>query len=185
MPLTTRLRSVNHSLRMLYIAGAVALSGLTALADVTLPTLISDHAVLQRSAKTNLWGTATPGEKVQVALADAQAETVAGADGKWKLSMDLTRVGPGPFVLTVTGNNTLTIKDVVVGEVWLAAGQSNMAFQLQKTIGYTEESTRSANPRLRQFVVPVKAEPSPQGACSGAWIVATPATTGGFTAVGY
>ena len=185
MHLIPQLRAVSLRLRPLYITGVLAWGGVTAQADVTLPALISDHAVLQRSAKTNLWGTATPGEKVQISLADAQAETVADPDGKWKLFMDLTRVGPGPFDLTVTGNNNLTVKDVVVGEVWLAAGQSNMAFQLQKTIGYTEESPRSANPRLRQFVVPVKAEASPQGACTGAWIVASPATTGGFTAVGY
>ena len=185
MHLTTRLRSVNRILRPCYIAGVLAWGGLTAHADVTLPALISDHAVLQRSAKTAVWGTATPGESVRVALATAQAETVAGPDGKWKLALDLSQVGPGPFELTVKGNNTLTVKDVLVGEVWLAAGQSNMAFTLQKTIGAQEEIARAATPRLRQFTVPNKAEPTPQATCAGEWIVASPATAEKFSAVGY
>ena len=180
-----RLRSFNRSLRPLYIVGALAWGGLTAQADVTLPALISDHAVLQRSTKTHVWGTATPGETVRVALATAQAETVAGHDGKWQLALDLSQVGPGPFELTVTGKNTLTVKDVLVGEVWLAAGQSNMAFTLQKTIGYKEEIAGAATPRLRQFAVSVKAEPTPQDSCAGEWLIASPATADKFSAVGY
>jgi sialate O-acetylesterase len=111
-------------------------SGLAVRADVALPALISDHAVLQRSDKTRVWGTASPGEKVSVVLDSAKAETVAGSDGKWGVELNLTGLGQGPFEMTVAGNNTLTVKDVVVGEVWLTAGQSNMGFNLKNAIGY-------------------------------------------------
>ncbi|MFZ4777563.1 MAG: acetyl esterase [Terrimicrobiaceae bacterium] len=169
----------------LLAACVFAVAGMSAHADVALPALISDHAVLQRSDKTRVWGTASPGEKVSVVLDSAKAETVAGSDGKWGVELNLIGLGQGPFEMTVAGTNTLTVKDVVVGEVWLTAGQSNMGFNLKNAIGYAEETTLPVNPLLRHFLVARKIEPELQDSCTGKWQVASPETIGNFTAVGY
>ena len=154
-------------------------------ADVTLPSLISDHAVLQRSAGTALWGKADPGERVSASIAGVSGETLAGPDGKWRLRLDLSRAAAGPFDLEVDGKNKKTVHDVVIGEVWVASGQSNMEFPLARAIGGKEEIAASANPMLRQFSVPYVALPTPQDECGGSWKVAGPTTSGDFTAVGY
>jgi len=95
-------------------------------ADVKVPSIFSDHMVLQREMKVPVWGTAKPGEKVTVKFRDQVRAAAAGEDGKWKLSLDPLTVG-GPDELVIRGANTVTIKDVLVGEVWVGSGQSNMA----------------------------------------------------------
>ncbi len=94
-------------------------------AEVVLPPVLSSHMVLQRGMKVPVWGTAVPGEKVTVKFRDQEKSTTADAQGKWKVSLDSLKEG-GPDVLTVTGSNTLKLEDVLVGEVWLGSGQSNM-----------------------------------------------------------
>jgi sialate O-acetylesterase len=174
------------SLNYAVLAACIFAAGvLTTRADVTLPSLISDHAVLQRSEKTHIWGKASPGEKVSVALGSIKAETVADTEGKWFVDLNLDNIGQGPYELTVTGKNILTVKDIVIGEVWVASGQSNMAFQLYRCIGAKEEMAHSSNPMLRHFLMPVKYVQEPQESCRGEWKVASPETAGYFTAVGY
>jgi len=154
-------------------------------ADVALPAIFSDHAVLQKSAKVPVWGRAAAGEKVVVTLDSAKAEATAGESGKWRAVLDLSRSGPGPFNLVVQGKNTLTVADVVVGEVWLASGQSNMEWVLKNSNDAATEIARSGNPMLRHFAV-TKAEAAvPITGYQGKWIVAAPETSGSFTAVGY
>ncbi len=153
--------------------------------DVTLPAVISEHAVLQKSEKTRIWGNATAGEKIKVALGTAKGEATAGVDGKWRVELNLTSVGVGPFDLMVSGNNQITVKDVIVGEVWVASGQSNMEWLLKSTNGAEAEIAASENPHLRQFLLTKNAAPQLQDDCKGAWVVAGPATAGGFSAVGY
>ena len=99
--------------------------GFAARADVTLPPVISDHMVLQRDAPAPVWGSAAPGESVTVAIAGQTKSAIADAAGKWKVTLDPLKVAEG-LTLTVTGKNTVTVKDVLVGEVWLGSGQSNM-----------------------------------------------------------
>ncbi len=98
----------------------------TAGAAVKLPPVLSDHMVLQRDMKVPIWGTAAPGEKVTVKFRDQQKEAEADKAGKWLLRLDPLKAG-GPHKLTVAGTNTITIDDVLVGEVWVGSGQSNMA----------------------------------------------------------
>jgi sialate O-acetylesterase len=157
----------------------------SARADVRLPAIFSDHMVLKKSAKVPIWGGADPGEEVTVALADLTARATAGDDGKWVATLDLSDSPQGPFELMIEGKNKLTIADVVVGEVWVASGQSNMEWSLAGTAGAAEEIAASANPLLRQFLVTKKASSEPLGDMEGRWVVASPATSGGFTAVGY
>lgn len=155
------------------------------LADVQLPAIISDHMVLEKAARVPIWGTADPGEEVSVSLAGQTVKTTAGPDGKWRVNLNLSESAPGPLQMTVQGKNTLTIDDVLVGEVWVASGQSNMAWTLANTLGAAEEIARSANPHLRQFVVPRNPTKDPQDNCGGSWVTASPETAGAFTAVGY
>lgn len=156
-----------------------------AAANVTLPDLESAHMVLQRSDRTALWGTADPGETVTATLTGVTGAATAGPDGKWRVELDLSHVDAGPFDLVVAGNNTLTVPDVVVGEVWVASGQSNMEFQLAWSADADAEIPASANPFLRQFHVGNDPSLTPQDRCRGAWVQADPSTTGSFTAVGY
>ena len=152
---------------------------------VKLAGIFSDHAVLQRSGRTPVWGHAAAGEKVHVTLDKAQGDAVAGVDGKWQVNLDLSQSAPGPFDLVVQGTNPVTVKDVLVGEVWLCSGQSNMELRVSSTMGAKEEIAASANPQLRQFLVKRHAQGSPPADYAGTWMVAGPETTGQFTAAGY
>ena len=94
-------------------------------ADVTLPPFFSDHMVLQRDGKAPIWGTAEPGEKVTVRFRDQEQQATADAQGNWRVELKGLKAG-GPDELTIAGKNTITLTDVLVGEVWVGSGQSNM-----------------------------------------------------------
>ncbi len=164
---------------------SLGLCAAAARADITLPSLISNHAVLQRSEHTAIWGKAAAGEKVKVSLGGVQAETFAGSNGNWKVNLDLSRIGEGPFELIVEGTNRIVVPDVLIGEVWLCSGQSNMAYGLNRSTGGAEEIARSTNSRLRQFTVAYNPISEPQEKCKGAWMVADPTNTPNFSAVSY
>ena len=108
---------------ILRVAVAVAVATGCALADIKLPPIISDHMVLEKTAKVPIWGKADPGEEVTVSLNGVAATTKADEAGKWLALLNLKDSAPGPFDMTVAGKNKLTLSDVVVGEVWVAAGQ--------------------------------------------------------------
>ena len=154
-------------------------------AEISLSALFSDHAVLQKADKVCIWGDADPGENVHIHIGGATADTSAGEDGHWRAYLDLREIGAGPFNLTVEGKNHLTIRDVVIGEVWFASGQSNMEFTLDSALGAREEIESSSNPLLREFKVNKSAVDSPTAEYSGKWVLADPSTVGKFTAVGY
>jgi len=155
------------------------------LADVKLPAIISDHMVLKKGAKIPIWGTADPGEEVTVTLNTQTAKATADKSGKWKANLDLSESGPGPFQLIIKGKNSLAVSDVLVGEVWVASGQSNMEFTLNRALGSEQEIAQSSNPKLRQFLVKKATSDKPLEECAGTWVAASPETSGGFTAVGY
>jgi len=112
----------------------VSVSTLSSKADVKLPALFSEHAVLQKSAQVPVWGKADPGEQVTVSLGGQSVSATTGVDGKWSVNLDLKNCGQGPFEMLVEGKNKISIPDVVVGEVWVASGQSNMQFILKNFI---------------------------------------------------
>ena len=120
---------------------------LTASADVRLPSLFGDHMILQQQMKNTIWGWASPGENVSVTASwGATASTTAGADGKWKLFLDTPAFGTG-HSLTIKGKNTIPIKDVAIGEVWLCAGQSNMGW----SVGNSYEAELESNVNLPNY----------------------------------
>lgn len=119
---------------MLAVLGMVLLIDRSTRADVTVPAVFSDHMVLQSGVAVPVFGRAMPGEEVSVEINGQKKTTTAGKDGNWLLRLDPLPSG-GPVELTISGKNTTTVKDILVGEVWLASGQSNMRFPLDRTTG--------------------------------------------------
>ncbi len=173
---------LRRSFSLLMIVASIA--G-TACGDVTLPRIFSDHAVLLRSESVPVWGKGSPGEAVTVTVDKATAQAVVGPDGKWKAVLNLKDAGAGPYDLVVQGKNTLTVRDVLVGEVWLCSGQSNMDFPLGAFPVAKTEVPVSANPNLRQFLVKRQPSGEPLDDVDGEWMTAGPATAGRFSAVAY
>jgi sialate O-acetylesterase len=178
--------------RFLPLAGALGAAALfpIQLAAVVRPNpLFCDHAVLQQGREVPVWGTADDGERIVVEIAGRTAEAVA-KDGRWLVRLPELPVG-GPYTLTIRGTNTVTLQDVLVGEVWVCGGQSNMERQLgpregQKPIIGWERETAAANvPQLRDFYVPEVMSPVPLAEVKGSWTVCTPETAPDFPAVGY
>jgi len=146
--------------------------------------LFSDGAVLQQGTPIPVWGTADKGEKVTVRLGNEEVATTTARDGKWKLELPAQKAG-GPFVMTIAGENTLTINNVLVGEVWVGSGQSNMHFSLGGAANASAEIPAANYPNLRFFAVGGKNAAVPQSEAAGRWVECSPATAGGFSAVGY
>lgn len=177
------------------IAGTVTLliGAPTAHAAVKPAALFSDHMVLQQSVAAPVWGWADPGEKVTVTLGAAKAQAVAGSDGKWSVKLTTPAASANPTDMTIAGpSNTIAIHDVLIGEVWLASGQSNMEFTVSSEhksfagVQNMDEEIKAANwPQIRMFVVPMKMADQPQPDAAGAWSVCSPATVGDMSAAAY
>lgn len=165
---------------LLLLAGPLAVR-----AEVALPAIFSDHLVLQREARVPVWGTAAPGEKVAVMFAGQTQSAVAGADGKWQVALTGLKAGAEPQTLTVKGSNTIEIRDVLVGEVWLGSGQSNMAMTVARSKDYETEQRAATYPQIRHFREDSPAANSPQHTGKGRWVVCAPDTVGGFSAALY
>lgn len=166
------------------VVAALVLAGFSR-AEVTLPAIFSDHMVLQRDAAAPVWGWAAPGEVVSVSLNGQVVRTTTGPDGRWSVSLNLERSPRGPFEMVVAGRNRRQISDVVVGEVWLASGQSNMEVTMMSQINAKEEVATAQNLWLRQFWVEYNAGLHTAQDCRGFWMVCEPGTAGYFSAVGY
>ncbi len=160
--------------------------GAAAHANVVLAPLFTDNAVLQRDKPLPIWGTADAGEKVAVTFAGQTVDTTADSAGQWRVALAALPANAIPADLVVKGNNTLTRTNVVVGEVWLASGQSNMEWPLAKTYDAALEIAGSAaNPLIRHIKITKKVADAPLATATGEWQIASPATSGDFTAVGY
>jgi sialate O-acetylesterase len=160
------------------------LASQTALADVRLPKIFGDHMVLQQGMQNAFWGTADAGEQVTVTIGDMKAVAMADADGRWLVRIAAPPVG-GPYALSVTGKNSITLKDVLCGEVWICSGQSNMQWPVQRANDGPNEINAANHPKLRLFQVDRRIAEAPQSDCEGEWLVCSPQTIAGFSAVGY
>ena len=163
----------------------ILLTSNPASADVKMPAIFSDHMVLQSAKQAPVWGWADTNEDVTVKLNGKTYSAKAGKDGRWTVILNLKNSKAGPFEMEISGKNRITIHDVLVGQVWLASGQSNMERLLKQTAGAEQEIAASANPMIRQFKIPRTAADSPALDCKGEWVLAGPSTTAEFTAVGY
>jgi sialate O-acetylesterase len=168
-------------------------------ADVKLADIFGDHMVLQEGAKLPIWGTSDPGDKITVTFGSASGSAVAAADGTWRVDLPPAAESATPQVLTAAGKTTVTIQDVLVGDVWFASGQSNMDFGINNDAKGPETVAAANEPQIRLFMVTKQlslqpkstiAKPIP-GKIEGAWQVCSPATLGGnwgwngFSALAY
>ncbi|PMD93753.1 sialate O-acetylesterase [Siphonobacter sp. BAB-5405] len=174
----------------------VLLLHVTAQADVVLPRIWGHHMVLQREKPVFVWGQASPGEVVTVRFADQNEQTTADASGHWKLSLKPLAASSQPRDLTIQGRNTIVLKDVLVGEVWLCSGQSNMEFTMRKNskvkpwkaVGEwpdpVNELEGADNPEIRIFLVNRKTLPKPDSTHAG-WSMAKDSALRSFSAPAY
>jgi sialate O-acetylesterase len=154
-------------------------------AEPVLPHLFSDHMVIQRETEIRIWGRADPGEGISVSLRNETGQTTADADGRWKITLPAMRAG-GPFTLTVQGKKRIVFRDVMLGEVWVASGQSNMTYALSGATGGEKEILHAIYPGIRFFTVPRKIAIEPQtDTLPAAWEVCSPGTSKSFSAVSY
>lgn len=161
-------------------------------APPTLPFLspaLGSHMVLQRNRPNVFWGWTTPGTKVSVTIANKKATGTANRDGKWTVRFDPPKAG-GPYVVSVDGDQHVQLDDVLVGDVWLCTGQSNMEMGITMVNGAEEAIAAANDPNLRLYIAPRQATLDVQKANPGTWKVSTPTTVtqdgwGGFSAVGY
>ncbi len=176
-------------MRTTLICLALVCLGAPARADVKPAALFTDNAVLQRDKPIPVWGTADAGEKVTVSFAGTTVSTTADAAGKWRVDLPALTANATPSDLVITGNNTVTLSNILVGEVWLASGQSNMEWSLSGTYDKAIDIPASANfPLIRHIKIQRTVADAPASAVAiekTTWQVAGPETSGGFTAVGY
>jgi sialate O-acetylesterase len=170
--------------RNFFCFAALCLLPCVARADVRLPALIGDNMVLQQGRKARVWGKAAPGEQVTVAIAGHTERAVADAAGRWETFVGPLKAG-GPFTLTIAGRNTLTINNVLVGEVWVCSGQSNMEFHLSQANGGMQAAAEANYPEMRLFTVRRATSAAPLDDVDGRWVVASPQTAPSFSAVGF
>ncbi len=171
--------------RTLFSCVVVLLAASFAGAELRLPGLFTDHAVLQRDIPVPVWGWADPAAEVTVAVAGRAVTGTADAEGRW-----LVRVGPleagGPHEMLVSaGDERVRLQGVLVGEVWLASGQSNMEWPLRRTDNAEEAIAAADHPRIRLFTVPRNVAQEPADDAPGAWEVCSPETVQDFSAVAY
>ena len=157
-----------------------------ALADIKLPAVISDNMVLQGNKKVSIWGWAEPGEEVIVSVSwhNMMWAVTAGKNGKWMFKMNSPKMG-GPYEMTISGKNTITIKNILVGEVWVCSGQSNMQMSVQASANAKEEISAANYPNIRLFTVARKVATEPQSDCVGNWTSCSSQTIPAFSAVAY
>ncbi|MBW2282942.1 MAG: 9-O-acetylesterase, partial [Deltaproteobacteria bacterium] len=173
------------------VTGLFCLSQIALAADVRLPSVLGDHMVLQRETEVSFWGWAAPGEDVSVHpdWTNEAYSSVATDEGRWRVRFPTPEAG-GPYSILVAGNNALTLEDVLVGEVWICSGQSNMEWTLGPGVGpgianWEDEVASAYYEQIRLFDVPSTTSAAPQADCGGSWLACTPDTVKTFSAVGY
>ncbi|HEX8147534.1 MAG TPA: sialate O-acetylesterase [Pyrinomonadaceae bacterium] len=153
-------------------------------ADVRVPSVVGDNMVLQQGRKVRVWGWAEPGERVTVSFRGDRASATADARGRWEVFTGPHKAG-GPFELTVAGRNTLTFRNVLVGEVWVCSGQSNMEWSLANAQDGAREAAAADYPFVHLFTVSKKTSAEPLDDVEGRWVVTTPKEAAQFSAVGF
>lgn len=180
-----------HSQKLLLLMAAIALSATTAEADVRLPHIFGDHMMLQQQSSCPIWGWASPGEKITIKGSwGSETITEANSDGKWDARISTKKFG-GPYTITISGKNTIVINNVLIGEVWLASGQSNMeipmmGWQPQDTIlGAHKDMQNANNDHIRFINIKQQAGFEPKEDSEGYWNAINPQTITFCSAIAY
>lgn len=156
-------------------------------AEIRLPKLVSNGMVLQRDLEIKIWGWASPGETIKLSFVQIEKQTTADSDGNWSLTLPAQAAG-GPYNMRIAGENTLEVQDILIGDVWVCSGQSNMELNMDRASPlYQREIAESDHPEIRYFVVPKTYDFSgPREELNGGkWISAKPETIRQFSAVAY
>lgn len=170
----------------LYVPISLVCLVATAQADVKPASIFGDSMVLQRELPVPVWGTADPGEAVTVTIGGQSKKTSADAEGRWQVKLDALEAEAEGRTLTVAGKNKVELKDVLVGEVWICSGQSNMEWPLRASLNAKQEIEAANHPQIRLFNVPGHTtSPVAKDTCPGSWQVCESKATSGFSAVGY
>lgn len=177
---------------LIRVSIAIAMFATTAFAEIRLHPLFADHAVLQREKPIVVWGTSTAGATISASLNNAVADAKSDSDGRWKISLPAMKAG-GPYELVVKGDGEeRVVKDVYLGEVWLASGQSNMDFTMSRSVnrwaGVENEEREIAeanHPTIREFRVPLTLADDPKETVEANWKVCSLENVPAFSAVGY
>ena len=190
--------TASRSLLSIFVILAIGSTSLRA--DVRMPLIFGDHMVLQQSVKLSVWGKADSGEKVTVTVGSHTGSATAGPDGKWRVELERLKVSTQPVTMTISGKNKIVFTDVLVGDVWLCSGQSNMEFAMTLESHAAVELPKADNPLIRIFIVshnwaymPLEdvGLGSPENSLVGRWKLCTAESLtkmggwGGFSAVAY
>jgi sialate O-acetylesterase len=174
------------SRRLLGILALTAISATITSAAVKLPSILGSHMVLQQGVAVPVWGWADPGEEVTVTFHDAKVSTKADKDGKWQVKLPASKANAKGADLVVKGSNEIKLEDVLVGEVWLCSGQSNMEWTVSRSTNAKEEIANAKHPLIRHVKVPHRPSDKPErDVQTSGWQVCSPSTVANFTAVGY
>ena len=176
------------TLKLIYTTLAILLSTClqqAAQADVSLPGFFGDHMVMQRNAELRIWGWCDAGEEVSVTLNGKEASTKGGEDGTWKVTLPAMEVSSMPLTLQVKGTNVININDVLIGEVWLCSGQSNMEWTVAASANRDAEIAAAKFPMIRHLKIAHRPSTVPLKDVSAPWTVCSPAVAGTYTAAGY
>ena len=149
-----------------------------------LPSLIGDHMVVQQGTPIGVWGWDTPGHEIEVSMAGHQVTARTDDEGRFRVELPALEPG-GPHVLIVEGSDRVVVRDVLVGEVWVGSGQSNMAYAFSRSQSAEEETPRADRPRVRLFTAAPRETAEPADDVAGSWVVATPETVQSFSAVAW
>lgn len=181
---TLRAIARNSAVALFFLVG-IGFSSVSSFAQVKLPSLLSDGMVVQRDLPAHFWGMATPGERVTVRFRNQEKSATADVLGHWNIYMSPSKAG-GPFEATVTGQNTIVIHDVYVGDVWVASGQSNMEFPLNKAQGGEADVAAANYPQIHLLEVRKKFADMPQeDMTTTGWHACTPESVREFSAAAY
>ncbi len=177
-------------LRLVVFLAATVATATVARAELRLPAVFGDHMVLQRDARVPVWGTADAGAVVTVAFAGQKKSATAAADGRWRVDLDPLAVSAAGRELTVSATlnaktETQKISDILVGEVWLGSGQSNMAMTVNRCADYEKEQAAAHFPLIRHYREASRNSATPQTVGEGKWELCAPATVGGFSGTLY
>ena len=172
-------------MRLTILAASYFLTSAIALADVTLPKIIGSHMVLQQGKPLNLWGSADPDETVVVRFGATHASVTADKDGKWRVQLEPQKACSDPRELKISGKNEIVLTDILVGEVWLCSGQSNMKFPMRATMHKDEEIPKADHPAIRLWQMGKMAAAQPQTHGGDDWVGCSQETVQGFSGVAY
>lgn len=182
------MKKFNNLILALFIIGLLVQ---TVSAEVKLPSLFADNMVLQQQSEASIWGWGSPKSKITLVTSwnNLKNEIVADANGKWKIKIK-TPVAGGPYDIKISGGNEIVIKNILIGEVWLCSGQSNMempmkGFRGQPIIGFNEAILKSKNEKIRLITVPRSSKIEVQDNFEGKWEMAEPKTVAEFSATAY